>query len=34
MSQHYLCDEYYWSKFDFQGMPTEMLNINVISDGE
>ncbi len=34
MSQFYLSEEHYWSKYDCQDIPTEVLKINVISDGK
>ena len=34
MSQLYLCEEPYWSKYDQSDVCTKALQINVISDGE
>lgn len=34
MSQLYLCDEPYWSKYDHSEICPHSLQINVISDGK
>jgi len=34
MNQFYLSEEHYWSKYDSQDIPSEVLKIKVISDGK
>ncbi len=34
MSQLYLCEEPYWSKYDGSDIASEAIQINVISDGK